>query len=163
MHYNLCIGSIVGLGSDDQVKIANNWQKQGKLGCFSLTEKFAGVNSGMIVQTVANWDEKTSTFVLRTPSEGAKKNWISQGLVADKTTVIADLHIDGQSVGPHAFMMSLRDDSGELVPGVTHRDMGKKTIGNDLDNASIAFDNIRLPKDSLLSRYADIIDGKYAK
>ena len=36
--------SIVGLGSDEQVQIANDWQEQGKLGCFSLTEKFAGVN-----------------------------------------------------------------------------------------------------------------------
>lgn len=57
-------------------------------GCFSLTEKFAGVNSGLVVNTVVEYDDanKDFPFVLNTPTEGAKKNWISQGLVADKTT-----------------------------------------------------------------------------
>ena len=34
--------------------------------------------SGMIVNTIAEWDEKTQTFILNTPNDGAKKNWISQ-------------------------------------------------------------------------------------
>jgi hypothetical protein len=29
-------------GSDEQIEEANRWQEDGKLGCFSLTEKFAG-------------------------------------------------------------------------------------------------------------------------
>jgi hypothetical protein len=29
-------------GSDEQIEEANKWQEDGKLGCFSLTEKFAG-------------------------------------------------------------------------------------------------------------------------
>lgn len=67
----------------------------GELGCFSLTEKFAGVNSGMIVNTRADWvdDGAEGGFLLNSATEGAKKNWISQGLLADKTVVLADLHI----------------------------------------------------------------------
>lgn len=58
-------------------------------------------------------------------------------------------------------MMSLREN-GEVVAGVTHGDMGQKTIGNDLDNAWIAFDNVQLPKSSLLNRYASIdAEGQY--
>jgi acyl-CoA oxidase len=57
----------------------------GDLGCFSLTEKFAGVNSGLVVHTTAAFDPSSGEFVLNTPDEGAKKNWISQGFVADKT------------------------------------------------------------------------------
>lgn len=132
----------------------------GQLGCFSLTEKFAGVNSGLVVNTTADWDATTDTFILHTPNHGAKKNWISQGLVADKTTVVANLRIKGRSYGPHAFMMSLRE-KGNVVEGVSHGDMGKKTVGNDLDNAWIAFDHVRLPKSSLLNRYADIVNGEY--
>lgn len=30
-------------------------QEKGELGCFGLTEKFAGVNSGLIVNTTAEW------------------------------------------------------------------------------------------------------------
>ena len=32
VHYNLCMGSIVGLGSKEQVDICNNWQQEGYLG-----------------------------------------------------------------------------------------------------------------------------------
>ena len=99
---------------------------------------------------------------MHSPNLGAYKNWISQGLVADKTVCVADLFIKGKSYGPHAFMMNLRD-SGKPVPGVQFEDMGKKTVGNDLDNASIGFQNVTLPKDALLNRYADIEGDEYVQ
>jgi acyl-CoA oxidase len=100
------------------------------LGCFSLTEKLAGVQSGLIVETTATYDEAEQVFVLNTPHEGARKNWISQGFVADKTVVLADLITQGKSVGPHAFVMDFRQD-GVLVPGITAADMGEKTVSQD--------------------------------
>lgn len=63
----------------------------GDLGCFSLTEKFAGVNSGLVVNTTATFDVASGCFTLNTPDEGGKKNWISQGFVADKTCVSCSL------------------------------------------------------------------------
>ena len=155
VHYNLCVGTILGLGNDDQIQDLEEMQETGKLGCFSLTEKFAGVNSGMIVDTTADWDSRHQCFRLKSPDLGSQKNWISQGLVADKTVVVADLRLDGKSFGPHAFVMDLRVN-GSVVDGVSIGDMGPKTIGNDLDNAWISFDNVQLPKSSLLNRYADI-------
>lgn len=158
VHYNLCVGTILGLGNDDQIKDLDKMQEDGQLGCFSLTEKFAGVNSGMIVNTTADWDAQTKTFVLNSPDFGSKKNWISQGLVADKTVVVADLRLNGKSFGPHAFLMDLRVE-GNVVDGISHGDMGQKTVGNDLDNAWISFDNVRLPRSGLLNRYADVEEG----
>jgi acyl-CoA oxidase len=53
-------------------------------------------------------------------------------------------------------------ENGELMKGVTLKDMGRKTIANDLDNASIHFDHVELPKSALLSRYGEIDDkGNY--
>ena len=46
--------------------------------------------------------------------------------------------------------------SGNLVPNVTIDDMGPKTVGNDLDNAWIHFDNVKLPKSAMLNRFAEI-------
>lgn len=85
-----------------------------------------------------------------------------KGFVADKTVVVADLRIEGKSVGPHAFLMDLRTN-GEVVAGVDHGDMGGKTVGNDLDNAWISFKDVVLPADALLSKYADIVDGSYVQ
>ena len=66
-------------------------QTEGSLGCFGLTEKLAGVQSGLVVQTTVEWDDEKQRFLLNTPSEGASRNWISQGYTADKAVVIADL------------------------------------------------------------------------
>merc|ERR1712151_550842 len=100
----------------------------------ALTEKFAGVNSGMIVQTTIEWHQDKQHFVLNTPNEGAEKNWISQGFTADKAVVVATLIIGGKNLGPHAFLMDFRDESGNLVKNITIKDMGRETVGNDLDN-----------------------------
>jgi len=162
VHYNLCAGTVLGLGNEEQIKELDEWQEKGLLGCFSLTEKLAGVNSGLVVNTQAHWDSRTQTFNLTSPSHGAAKNWISQGLVADRTVVVADLMIEGKPHGPHAFVVNLRDN-GQVLPGVLLTDMGRKTVGNDLDNASIAFSNVKLPKSALLNRFADIEGDKYVQ
>ena len=109
-----------------------------------------------------------SQFILHTPSDKAAKNWISQGYTAERGVVIADLVIGGESHGPHAsllalrrrmsesteyelalvrphaFILSMRDAEGQLLPGITVEDMGTKTVANDLDNARVWFDNARL-------------------
>jgi acyl-CoA oxidase len=76
--------------------------------------------------------------------------------------VLADLTVGGKRRGPHAFLMSLRQD-GAVLPGVSLGDMGVKTTGNDLDNAWIAFDSVRLPRSALLNAHADVdAAGEYA-
>ena len=156
------MGTVLAVGGDDQVAALNDGLEHGELGCFALTEKLAGVQSGLLVQTTAQYDSASGEFVLNTPTVGAQKNWISQGFTADKTVVLADLTVDGKRRGPHAFLMSLRQQ-GELVPGVSVGDMGIKTTGNDLDNAWIAFDNVRLPRSALLNAHATVSeDGEYA-
>lgn len=55
---------------------------------------------------------------------------------------MANLTIDGEKFGPHAFLMDFRDENGQLVDNITIKDMGRKTIGNDLDNVAIHFDHV---------------------
>ena len=160
VHYNLCFGTVLAVGGPDQIESMSHVQEEGLLGCFALTEKLAGVQSGLIVSTRAEYDSATDTFVLNNTgkTEGAYKNWISQGFVADKAVVLADLTVGGERKGPHAFLMDLRQ-KGSLVDGVSVGDMGLKTTGNDLDNAWIALDNVRLPRSALLNRYAEVDDS----
>jgi len=148
-------GTICSLGTAEQVADLTAAQPQGRLGCFALTEKLAGVSSGLVVNTTCTFVENLCAFVLHCPNDGARKNWISQGCVADDAVVIADLVLKGKSHGPHAFVMPLRKN-GALVKGVTITDMGDKTIANDLDNASIHFDNVVLPRSALLSKYSEV-------
>mmetsp|Transcript_125727 Transcript_125727/g.367381 ORF Transcript_125727/g.367381 Transcript_125727/m.367381 type:complete len:466 (+) Transcript_125727:92-1489(+) len=159
---NLFAGTIIGLGNTEQVNFLSEVQKKGLLGCFCLTERLAGVNSGLVVNTTAEWDEGRQMFLLDCPDEGSKKNWISQGLTADLAVVVATLLVKGKSYGPHAFVMEMRRN-GELVPGVTVEDMGNKTIGNDLDNARVSFSKVWVPRSALLDRYAGIEKGEYVQ
>jgi len=159
---NLFAGTIIGLGNKEQVNFLSEVQKKGLLGCFCLTERLAGVNSGLVVNTIAEWDEGRQMFLLDCPDEGSKKNWISQGLTADMAVVVATLIVKGKSYGPHAFVMEMRRD-GQLVDGVTVEDMGNKTIGNDLDNARVSFSKVWLPRSALLDRYAGIEKGEYVQ
>jgi alkylation response protein AidB-like acyl-CoA dehydrogenase len=159
VQFNLFAGTILATGNEEQVKQLKAMQENGDLGCFGLTEKFAGVSSGMIVETIADFDSKAKEYVLMTPNEGAKKNWISQGFCADKSVVIADLRIDGNSHGPHAFLIDFRvtrNGKKELTKGVSLADMGRKTVANDLDNAWIKFDNVRVPASCLLDRFTGV-------
>ena len=167
VQFNLFAGTILELGSPAHLHELRRMQTDGVLGCFALTERLAGVNSGLVVQTVAEWCPSPDRpdggrFLLRTPHDGARKNWISQGLTATTAVVFADLLVGGVSVGPHAFLLRLRDDDGRVVPGISLEDMGEKTTGNDLDNASIAFHDVWLPRASLLDRHCDVTwDGRY--
>ena len=163
VHYNLFGGTILAVGNDEQLKVLDEIQEAGELGCFALTEKLAGVNSGLVVDTKITWDQETNEFNLESLNSGASKNWISQGLVGDRAVVMADLNVKGKSYGPHAFLMNLREN-GDVVDNVTMEDMGEKTVGNDLDNARIHFNNVKLPKSSMLNRYADIdASGEYVQ
>ncbi|CAJ1368013.1 unnamed protein product [Effrenium voratum] len=162
VQFNLFAGTIIALGNTKQVASLQEMQAQGTLGCFCLTEKLAGVNSGLVVNTTCTWDETKQMFLLHCPDEGAHKNWISQGLSADLAVVVANLIVKGKALGPHGFLMQMRRN-GQLVEGVTAKDMGDKTIGNDLDNGEIAFNQVWLPKDSLLDKYAAIENGEYVQ
>ncbi len=71
-------GSVVGLGGAAQQEMLRGLQAAGSLGCFLLTEMQAGVLSGLIVETTAEWVPAAQEFVLHTPSDKAAKNWISQ-------------------------------------------------------------------------------------
>lgn len=165
VQYNLFAGTIIAVGNESQIKQLDAMQVAGELGCFGLTERFAGVSSGMVVETIAKYDPATREFVITSPNEGAYKNWISQGFCADKSVIVADLHIDGLAKGPHAFLIDFRvvkNGKKELVKGVRLADMGRKTTANDLDNAWIAFDDVRVPESALLDRYAGIgKNGEY--
>merc|ERR1712166_1736213 len=164
VQYNLFAGTVLATGNDAQVDSLNELGAKAQLGCFGLTEKFAGVSSGMVVETIAEFDTLKREFILSSPSEGSYKNWISQGFCADKSVVVADLHVNGSSHGPHAFLIDFRveNDKGEKVvlPGIRLTDMGRKTVANDLDNAWIAFDDVRVPESALMDKFAALMFGR---
>ena len=77
-------------------------------------------------------------------------------------TVFAQLEVNGQKHGVHAFVVPIRDENGHLLPGVTIEDNGLKMGLNGVDNGRIWFDHIKVPRVEMLNRFANVTaDGQY--
>ncbi|MEZ4943970.1 MAG: acyl-CoA dehydrogenase [Cyclobacteriaceae bacterium] len=131
-------------------------------GCFAMTETGHGSNVKGIL-TTATYDHEDQTFVIHTPCEEARKEYIGNAaLHGQAATVFAKLIINGIDYGVSAFVVPLRNKQGVLHPGVTIKDCGRKMGLNGVDNGVIYFDNVRVPKDEMLDRFAGVDeDGKF--
>ena len=130
-------------------------------GCFGMTELGHGSNV-MGIETTAVYRE--DGFVLSTPNNEASKFWIGgAGHTAKICCVFAQLTMDGVWQGPHVFVVRLRDDAGRLMPGVRIADNGPKQGLNGVDNGQIWLNDVWVPRDALLDRYASVDKrGKYS-
>jgi acyl-CoA oxidase len=132
------------------------------LGCFAMTETGHGSNVHDL-ETTATYDSATDEFVLDTPTESARKDYIGNAARHGHAAVVfAQLVVGGQARGVHALVVAIRDQAGELSPGVRIEDCGPKLGLNGVDNGRVWFDGVRVPRESLLNRYADVTaDGIY--
>ncbi|WP_082500390.1 acyl-CoA dehydrogenase family protein [Nocardioides sp. Leaf285] len=125
------------------------------LGCFAMTETGHGSNV-QALGTVATFDLATQEFVITTTSEEAGKDYIGNAAVHGTVAVVfAQLEIGGESQGVHAFVVPIRVD-GEPAPGVRIEDDGPKMGLDGVDNGRLWFDHVRVPRTSLLNRFADV-------
>ncbi|CAN6570284.1 unnamed protein product [Malus baccata var. baccata] len=115
------------------------------------------------IETVTTYDSSTGEFVINTPCESAQKYWIGGAANhATHTIVFSQLSISGNNQGVHALIAQIRDENGNICPGVRIADCGHKIGLNGVDNGRIWFDNIRIPRENLLNSVADVSpDGKY--
>ncbi|RED97972.1 acyl-CoA dehydrogenase family protein [Marinoscillum furvescens] len=125
-------------------------------GCFAMTETGHGSNVKGI-ETTATYDHESASFVINTPHEAAGKEYIGNAAVHGKmATVFAKLIIGDTDYGVNAFVVPLRDDHGHELPGVRIADCGHKMGLNGVDNGRIWFDQVRIPKDNMLDRFASV-------
>ena len=134
----------------------------GKLmGCFAMTETGHGSNV-QALGTVATYDAETEEFVITTPDDLSRKDYIGNaGRHAELAAVFAQLEIDGESQGVHAFLVPIRKGK-KVLPGIRIEDCGRKLGLNGVDNGRIWFDHVRVPRGALLNRFADVTsEGRY--
>lgn len=135
------------------------------LGGFAMTEMGGGSNVQGL-QTTAVYDKDKDTFVINTPHDGAKKAYIGNAANhGEMMIVFAQLKMseDAESEGVHAFLVPVRDkQSGDLLPGIHIEDHGKKIGLNGVDNATIGFDDVEIPRTAMLDKFATVNEnGEY--
>ena len=125
-------------------------------GCFAMSERRHGSNVRDL-QTTATLDLETDEWVIHTPEAHDHKEWIGNAARHGRiATVFAQLVIGGEGYGVHAFVVPLRDASGAVLPGVRIEDSGHKMGLNGVDNGRIWFSGVRVPRENLLNRFADV-------
>jgi acyl-CoA oxidase len=131
------------------------------MGCFAMTESGHGSNV-QALGTTASYDPGGDEFVVTTPDDVSRKDYIGNAAQhAHAAVVFAQLEVAGEGHGVHAFVVPIRDDNG-LLPGVRVEDDGLKMGLNGVDNGRIWFDGVRVPRENLLNRFAEVTaDGRY--
>ncbi|MYK67529.1 MAG: acyl-CoA oxidase [Gemmatimonadetes bacterium] len=152
-------------------------------GCYAMTETGHGSNVRDL-RTTATYDPATAGFVIDTPDEDARKDYIGNAALHGRmATVFARLRVpcggEDSMPGPHhhpdvpappqlddhgvhAFLVPIRDERGTVLPGVHIEDCGAKEGLNGVDNGRIRFDGVRVPRDALLDRFAQVTPaGEY--
>ena len=132
------------------------------LGCFAMTETGHGSNV-QALGTTATYDPETAEFVISTPDDSSRKDYIGNAANHARLAVVfAQLLIGDESQGVHAFVVPIRSDKGKAMPGVRIEDCGRKIGLNGVDNGRLWFDEVRVPRTALLNEYADVSeDGEY--
>eukprot|EP00761_Pharyngomonas_kirbyi_P012102 gb/GECH01012129.1/.p1 GENE.gb/GECH01012129.1/~~gb/GECH01012129.1/.p1 ORF type:complete len:744 (+),score=187.61 gb/GECH01012129.1/:1-2232(+) len=158
-------GSILNLGTKKHHdKYIDKISRLELPGCFCMTEMGHGSNVRAI-KTTATYDKNTEEFIVNSMDDSATKFWIGNaakdGIMG---TVFCKLIIDGKDYGVHTVVVPLRDpDTKEALPGVEIGDCGEKVGLSGVDNGWIQFHNVRVPRENLLNRFAEVsADGTYS-
>lgn len=133
------------------------------LGCFAMTETGHGSNV-QALGTIATYDPQTAEFVVTTSTPQAGKDYIGNAAAHARVAVVfAQLEVGGEGHGVHALVVPIRDEAGNPLPGVRVEDDGHKMGLNGVDNGRLWFDGVRVPRENLLNRFADVSeDGTYS-
>jgi acyl-CoA oxidase len=133
------------------------------LGCFAMTETGHGSDVANI-RTTATYDPESEQFVLHTPDDDARKEYIGNAARDGHVAVVfAQLNTGGENQGVAALLVPIRDERGQPAAGVRIDDCGLKAGLNGVDNGRLYFDHVRVPRENLLDRYGQVaIDGTYS-
>ncbi len=163
VQFGLFGGSVLFLGSKTHHdRYLHDIGTMKVVGCFAMTELGHGSNVRDLL-TTATFDSKTDEFIIHTPSEQARKDYIGNAAEhATMATVFAQLKIKKQDHGVHAFLVPIRKADGNPQEGVQIEDCGEKMGLNGVDNGRLWFDQVKIPRENLLDHFASVSSkGEY--
>lgn len=163
VQWGLFGGAVENLGTERHCEYIERLISLDLLGCFAMTESGHGSDVANL-ETTATYDPQTQEFVVHSPTPSARKDYIGGAAEhARMAAVFAQLITLGENRGVHCLLVPIRDENGADLPGVTTYDDGLKGGLPGVDNGRIVFDHVRVPRENLLNRYADVApDGTYS-
>ncbi|XP_073325714.1 peroxisomal acyl-coenzyme A oxidase 1 isoform X2 [Pagrus major] len=135
------------------------------IGTYAQTEMGHGTHLRGL-ETTATYDPATQEFVLNSPTVSSIKWWPGGlGKTSNHAIVLAQLYTQGNCHGLHAFIVPIRDMNTHVpLPGIVVGDIGPKFGFDEIDNGFLKLENVRIPRENMLMKYAKVEpDGTYVK
>lgn len=163
--HSIFMSTVIGQGNDQQVRF---WLP--KIFTFEITGSYAQTELGhgsnvRGLMTTAEYDSQTEEFVLNTPTLRSMKWWPGcLGKVATHVVLYAQLILDGKEHGLHVFILQIRDVNHIPLAGIRLGDLGNKIGDNSNDTGYMILDNVRIPRENILSKYRSVSkEGKFVE
>jgi acyl-CoA oxidase len=123
-------------------------------GCYAQTELGHGSNVAGI-ETTATLDMKTDEFVIHSPTISSTKFWPgTMGLWANFAVAFARCLVDENDYGVVPFLVQIRSKvDHKPMPGIQVGDLGNKFGYQSKDNGWLIFNQVRVPRTNMLSRF----------
>ena len=154
------------LGSEEQnQKYLERALKFEIIGAYAQTEMGHGSDVRNL-ETTATYDPDTDEFVMHTPTLTAMKWWPGElGFTANYCICFAQLIIRNKKYGVQGFIVPIRDiETNKVLPGIEAGDIGHKIGFNTKDNGYLRFTHVRISRDSLLGKYAEVTrEGEFKR
>jgi alkylation response protein AidB-like acyl-CoA dehydrogenase len=113
-----------------------------KIGCLGITEPGAGSDvAGIRTKAIRDGDEYVIT---------GSKTFITNGARADFILLVAKTDPDARHEGITLFLVDLRDEDGNHVPGFEVSRKLEKMGMHSSDTGELAFNEVRVPADAVL-------------
>jgi acyl-CoA oxidase len=124
-------------------------QKFQIIGCFARSEIGQGSNVALL-ETLAIL--KSDHFLLHSPNLNSTKWWIpGVGILATHALVVANLIVEGSSMGHATFIVPIRDlVSHKALPGIFVGECGPKMGFNSCDHGFLRFNYYLIPLSNII-------------
>ena len=159
VQWGLFGGAVENLGTERHHALIPQIIDLDLVGCFAMTETGHG-SDVQSLETTATFDPSTGEFVIESPTPSSRKDYIGNAAKhATMAAVFAQLITRGENHGVHCFLVPIRDEHGEDLPGVTTSDCGHKGGLRGVDNGRLMFHEVRIPRENLLNKYGTVDEG----
>ncbi|XP_035602686.2 peroxisomal acyl-coenzyme A oxidase 1-like isoform X4 [Oncorhynchus keta] len=166
LHLGMFLPTLLNQASPEQMEtfFIPAWNLE-IIGTYAQTEMGHGTHLRGL-ETTATYDPATQEFVMNSPTITSIKWWPGGlGKTSNHAIVLAQLHTQGKCHGLQAFIVPLRSMNTHMpLPGVVVGDIGPKFGFDEVDNGYLKLENVRIPRDHMLMKYAKVeADGTYVK
>ncbi len=164
VQFGLWLGSVLLLGREaHHRKYLRDIGSFTLPGCFAMTEIDHGSNVREL-ETLARFDPAQRTIHRHQPQFR-----VGQELHRQRASATGARRRSSRNWKPrrkrhgvHAFVVPLRDEQDNVLPGVRIADNGPKMGENGVDNGRVWFDGVRVEREALLDRFGRVeADGSY--